>query len=164
MDVDGYPGSGHEMLQAWLGHCLQSSDPALADRFDTARIVVIRDGRDALLARHSRTAATFWLLPDAVRWSRAIHRTLDDPAILPVRYEDLRFNPDQTLRNLCDVLGIEADEGRVHAAVQSRGWDTVGRNGSVGAWRTKLGRWRGRLYGVVAASAMRRCGYLPAAD
>jgi Sulfotransferase family len=88
--------------------------PVLADFFSDSRFVhIIRDGRDVALSLVEQRFGPASLSDAAMFWKRRVEQgrraglALDPRRYTEVRYEDLVAHPDDTLRSLCEFLGLE---------------------------------------------------------
>lgn len=70
-------------------------------------IEVLRDGRDVVLSQHPTAPERYWV--DPARWVRDVSAGMEhrgDPRVFTVRYEDLIRDYDDTMRRICEFLGI----------------------------------------------------------
>jgi len=85
--------------------------------FPEAKIIhLVRDGRDVYLSYQNvhRTGKKFGpkrLISSALYWVDGLRRlrSLQSDVLIEIRYEDLLSDPGETLKNLCDFLGLEYD-------------------------------------------------------
>lgn len=137
----------------------------IGKHFPHAKFVhVIRDGRDTACSLRHRS----WLKlndrtsPDALRrcaayWVERVSAGLKmrgRPNYYEVRYEDLVFDPENTLRGLLHFIGVEWDghivEADVHAAEKTNG----------PLFQSSVGRWRKDLSDAEMESIKPICGNL----
>lgn len=88
----------------------------LADLFPESRFVhLIRDGRDVALSYLDVGFGPVFLEEAALRWKRhltkgrKVGRELGDERYLELRYEELVRQPETTLSEICDFLGMSFD-------------------------------------------------------
>ncbi len=85
----------------------------LLDYFDNRvkLINIVRDGRDVVLSEHPSKPGEYWVAPE--RWVNDVSASLpfeNNSNVYTVRYEDLISEYEQTMRKLCQFLGIEYTE------------------------------------------------------
>jgi hypothetical protein len=154
--------------------------PTIAELFPGATFVhVIRDGRDMVVSRQA--AARSWpglhsrsvqVGDTAMQWVTALRDARqaadrDGLRYTEVRYEQLRLDPSEGLRQLFEFCAIPADDDLVKRiceatslSKQRRGdQDAFRRRGEVGEWREALGL-RDRLrFDRAAGSMLVELGY-----
>ena len=107
-------------------------------------IHIVRDGRDVVTSRHPHDPARFWTTPD--RWVQDVSagRTFENhPQVLTIRYEDLLYEYEKTVRRVCTFIEEDFDPAFLaypHSAKinQSGAWFGPAREISTQA----IGRWR----------------------
>jgi protein-tyrosine sulfotransferase len=134
--------------------------------FPHAKLIhVIRDGRDTACSLRGKGFAKIGDAPRdsaeaarrcAVMWKVAVKTGLrhrSDPAYYELRYEDLVFDPEPTLRRLCDFLQVPwspgltepaSDGGDWSRSPRSR-WDSFAadeRRASAAIFHHSIGRWQ----------------------
>jgi len=76
---------------------------------EVARFInIVRDGRDVVTSKNPRKPDEYWVTPE--RWINDVSCGLEYEnysQLITVRYEDLIQEPEGTLRNICDFLGVE---------------------------------------------------------
>jgi O-antigen/teichoic acid export membrane protein len=89
----------------------------MADLFPEARFIhIVRDGRDVALSHLDVSFGADSVVQAALDWSREVGGCrraglkLGPSRYREVRYEDLVDRPEDTVRDLCDFIGIEFDE------------------------------------------------------
>jgi hypothetical protein len=148
----------------------------LAELFPAARFVhVIRDGRDCAVSFHRRwkrqPELTVFRWKKVVSMGRAQGQRLGKARYLEVRYEDLTAAPEQSLRRICQFLGLEFNPAVLHSA---QPYLQVGGQGRRGGLQRNSGKWRSyfkprTLEGLerIAGATLASCGYVtshPEAD
>lgn len=133
---------------------------------------IVRDGRDVITSKHpNRRQDHYWVSPE--RWIHDVgagSRFDDHPQVMVLRYEDLVLKCHDTLKEVCDFIGIpfaeEIKNWYRHAKVRRHGaWSGLVRHedtGSVGRWQDRKHRERVEdLMGRAEALALlRHYGYL----
>ena len=161
-------------------------------------VYVVRDGRDVVLSEYARMDKLGHLkylglerfddfLPAFLRgkvngygpWHRHVLSWLDSPLaksgnLLVIRFEDMRPDPDGSLKKVLEFLDVEVDPKVIQEVVQNntlekmRAKEAVAqklaapgfvRSGSVGGWRNRLTEAEVRLMEDHAGSALERMGY-----
>jgi len=72
-------------------------------------IHIIRDARDVLTSRHPEKPDEYWV--PAKRWLRDVKSGLkykDHPRVITIKYEDLVFDFQKTIHNICQGIGEES--------------------------------------------------------
>jgi hypothetical protein len=148
----------------------------LAELFPAARFVhVIRDGRDCAVSFHRRwkrqPELTVFRWKKVVSMGRAHGQRLGTARYLEVRYEDLTAAPEQSLRRICQFLGLEFNPAVLHSA---QPYLKAGGQGRRGGLQRNSGKWRSyfkprTLDGLerIAGATLASCGYVtshPEAD
>jgi hypothetical protein len=98
---------------------------------ERARLIhLVRDGRDVVTSRHPGKPGS-WVNPE--RWIADVHAGLrleGHPQMLTVRYEDFTANYEQTVRRICEFVGIDfvpeflkyPDSARLKGNVEQLAW------------------------------------------
>lgn len=106
---------------------------------------------------HPYTAARLWASA-----SRAAQRLSDHPRFVPIRFEDLLESPEQTIRFMCDRLGIDFEPAMLEVPqINSSHQSSVG-GARRGLHKDAIDAWRTTLPPGEAAIAERICGKLMA--
>jgi hypothetical protein len=154
----------------------------LLDRIPDAQLIfLVRDPRDVAASSKKSVFSTFHPHRTALLWREQQEKGLDLLQALPagtihlLRYEDLVREPEAAVRSLCAFLEedfepamlrhFEGEEARRTAAL-AESWENTSRpvNGaSVGRFGKDMSPREVQLVESVAAGAMARLGYLPAA-
>ncbi len=153
----------------------------LLGAFPNARFIhMIRDGRDVACSLRNHPKAAFRngkVVPLNTNHpiSRCIDRWVHDttaglayrghPQLLEVRYEELVFNTEQTLRTVCSFIGEAFDEACLAGdneakslAARMRTPNNMGSYGKVGD--SSIGRWKRDLNDAELQTCMHRGGPL----
>ncbi|HEX5648107.1 MAG TPA: WecB/TagA/CpsF family glycosyltransferase [Steroidobacteraceae bacterium] len=106
-------------------------------------------------------------------WSQATRAALElaqHPRVTIVRYEDLVQSPEQTVRTLCDRLGLEYDPAMLDVAQINSSHQSSAGGARRGMHTDAIDRWRHALTGAetavteqICGPLMRRFGYTPVA-
>lgn len=87
-------------------------------------IYIIRDGRDVVSSMHPGNSAKPWVSIE--RWVEAVeegYRYKDDKRVLTIRYEDLITDFENTIKRVCEHIGVNADTNIMnwhqHATIKS---------------------------------------------
>ncbi|RMG93454.1 MAG: sulfotransferase [Chloroflexi bacterium] len=157
--------------------------PLIREVFPEARFVhVLRDGRDvcvSVLAAASswmpawrdsfgasvEAAAQMW--HDAVRWAQREQREVGNGRFLEVRYEWLRQEPDNWLRQLFDFCHIPYDENLLADIQEQTRFENkyrpretgFRRRAQIGGWRERWGVREKQQFHQVAGELLLELGY-----
>jgi hypothetical protein len=165
--------------------------PFLTELFPASKLIfLLRDGRDVVDSWLDAYSEGSWAIPGGafpvspdgrqalIRWlsavwayrSRAVRAAFDAHAAedrILVRYEQLREDPEQSLREICAVLGL--DPGWIPEAVArhrieqvpsaARGPGRAVRTATPGAWRRHLTEAEQAVMHDALGSALSEFGY-----
>lgn len=159
---------------------------------------LVRDGRDVLLSEYAYLTSLGLYRKDFDQflagflgargrvngfgpWQQHVHSWLDSPIagtsdFLPMQYEALRSNPEDSFQRICEFLGIQVSldtiqralannsigrmrEKERHAPQLPSGKGSFVRSGSVQGWRGKLTQAQVELFEQYAGGVLTRLGY-----
>jgi hypothetical protein len=149
---------------------------ALNEGFPHARFIhLVRDGRDCALSWINARFGPKLVYPAALRWARYVHemealgRTVGPQRYLPIKYEDLIRDTEQTLRNVCDFLGEPFDAKMLTYYQQDDDYMTDRRNrenlkrpvmkSNAGKWKKRMSAHDQRVFEAAAGPGLEKYGY-----
>ncbi|MCA9743243.1 sulfotransferase [candidate division KSB1 bacterium] len=112
---------------------------------DGVRLIhIVRDGRDVVTSRHPHAEHRFWVPP--ARWIQDVGAGCEmdgHPQVFTLRYEDLLYEYESVLRQICDFIGEDFHPNFLQypqtAQVRESGaWNEPGRKIST----RSIGRWK----------------------
>jgi hypothetical protein len=148
---------------------------AIRGCFPGSKIIhILRDGRDVALSLSKVPWANDGFLQNVYRWSHELDAAsfffAADKAFVMIRYEDLISSPEETVRKVCDFLGIDfartmlTPDGSENRLIEKgRLWkENVekpidGRN--QGKWRKESSQGLQQASAMLFGAALRRWGY-----
>lgn len=123
--VRAYAQAHNLMGNIWVDHTPENINyaPVLLHLFPNAQVVhLIRDGRAVANSIMPLDWGPNTVIKAAVWWKGiveqglALEEAFSSDRIVRVRYEDLVFEPEQTLARLCDALGLEYEPAMLTAS------------------------------------------------
>ena len=144
----------------------------LLQMFPGAQFIhLIRDGRDCALSmlQRKRDLQIFNVYHAAYIWNRYVQSAREFGAKHPdnyfeLRYEDLLDSPQETMKSLCDFLGIEFS----HSVIDFRKSSGAGKTplltkplqkSNQGKWRKSMSRRDLEIFESLAGETLEKCGY-----
>ncbi|MEM7231068.1 MAG: sulfotransferase [Planctomycetota bacterium] len=143
---------------------------------DVRFVYLVRDGRDVACSMRKMPGAntSTWLL--AEQWADEQRKCLNVLTDLPdrchlVRYEDLVESPEETLRSLCEFLGLEFEDGMLSyhktdaaqsTAEKSQFWSNLSRPviaNNCGKYRSEMNEKDLSTYESIAGHLLNALGY-----
>ena len=147
--------------------------PLISEMFPGAQFIhIIRDGRDVALSLFGRRhefsvynihrAAEFWVI--FLERGQQLGAQMSPSVYIEVRYEDLLYKPEETVRSICDFLGEEYSDDVIHFRTSTEAGKTpllqkpIQKTNAY-KWKNQLNKRQIEVFEGVAYSVLKRNGY-----
>lgn len=143
--------------------------------FPDARFInILRDGRDVYWSLKKRLSGRKNIAVAAIEWRYKVKKAEEAFSRLPpgralnVRFEDILLNPQPKIKEICDFLGVQYEDGMLefykssHKFIGEHHSELIFKpisDSSAAKWKKKLSPSDNRLFEFIAYDCLKKHGY-----